>query len=231
MSDKGIPAKTIRAMLQEEMGDGTGEVETPDEPPTPKEPGEPKPPISEPPPTQPPPPPISSDMQALVSALVTGITQAQASSADAIKDALGNAASMAREPIPENKIDPGKSVYSHPDGDAKTPRTKLRCPMFLGIYDEHGAAKPAFEIYEDTCTEVERIELNKLRHGVYPGIERNDGVKATWRVVQQMDDNQQPTRLIIAVPQLWLSQEQFMLMPGQLNFLRQLNAQAVVAAA
>lgn len=230
MNSKGIPPKTIRSMLQEEMGEGNGEVDEPPNEPTPDpEPGEPKPPVSDPPPSQPPPQPISSDMQALVSALVTGITQAQASSADAIKDALGNAAAMARQPIPENDTIAGHSVYSHPNGEAFN--TKLRCPMYLGIYDEHGNAKPAFEIYENTCTEVERVELNKLRHGVYPGIERNDGVKATWRVVQQMDSNQQPTRLIIAVPQLWLSQEQFMLMPGQLNFLRQLNAQAVVAAA
>lgn len=205
-------------MLDEETGDGTGELEI-------VEPPEsiPVPPIIEPPaplPAPPPTPPTSPDVSQLIQALVTGI-----------QGGLSNAAAMARDPIPENKIDPGHSVYSHPDGDQTTPRTKLRCPMFLGIYDEHGIAKPAFEIYEDTCTEVERVELNKLVPGAYPGIERNDGVKALWRVVQSSDDNGEPTRLVIAVPQMWLSQEQFQQMPGQLNFLRQLNAAAAAKAA
>lgn len=211
-------------MLAEAMGNGDGEVEDVDDPnptppptsPTPSTPDSapPKPPISEPPPPSAP----SPDLNAIVAALVTGI-----------QGGLSNAAAMARDPIPENKIDPGFSVYSHPEGDLKHPRTKLRCPMFLGIYDEEGKSKPAFEIYEDTCTEEERVELNRLVPGAYPGIRRNDGQRGLWRVVQHLDDNGIATRLIIAVPQQWLAQDQFQQMPGQLDFLHQLNTAKTAA--
>jgi hypothetical protein len=217
MSNKGLPGHVRKAMLDEELGDGDGEVvmDTPRvEPPAPE--------VQPPAPV----PAMPMDVQPLMQAFLTAMTQANVSTAEAIKEALGNATTLARTPIPENPIDPGKSVYSHPDGDLVTPRTPLRCDMFLGLYDDEGVAKPAFEIFEDSCTEAERVELNKLQPGVYAGIERNDGVRGLWRVVQKQDDNGQPTRLIIAVPQQWLSQEQFMQMPGQLQFLRQLNEHA-----
>lgn len=222
---RGLTPEQRKAMLSEETGDGDGEIDVNEPDPSPT-------PIAEPPPPQPTPAPMPAgapDMQALIAALVTGITQANAGTADAIRDALGNAASMARDPIPENKVIPGHSVYSHPLGEAHN--TKLRCPMYLGVYDEEGKAKPAFEIYEGTCTEAERVELNKLVPGVYPGIERNDGTTATWRIVQHTDDNGIATRLIIAVPQMWLSQDQQAQMPGQPNFLRQLNTAKQTAAA
>jgi len=216
---KGLPPYARKAILAEEMGDGDGEVPIEATVVTP-------PKILEP--AVVPPPPVAPDMAALIQALVTGITQANAGTADAIREALGTAAAMARDPIPENATTPGHSVYAHPLGEAHN--TKLRCPMYLGIYDDEGQAKPAFEIYEDTCTEAERVELNKLVPGVYPGIERNDGVTALWRVVEKLDGNGLPTRLIIAVPQTWLSQAEFQQMPGQLKFLRQLNAKHDVAA-
>src|SRR4030095_8088346 len=219
---KGLSPEQRKAMLDEETGDGDGEVVLTDPPATP-----PVSPIAEPP--APPPPSSPSDMQSLIAALVTGIAQANQGTAIAIKEALGTAAVMARDPIPENKTIAGHSVYSHPDGEAAN--TKLRCPMFMGIYDEEGKCRAALEIFGDTCTEVERVALNKLVPGVYPGMDRNDGVKATWRVVQHADDNGVTTRLIIAVPQQWLSQEQFMQMPGQPNFLAQLNAAKQAAAA
>ena len=210
-------------MLDEEMGDGDGEVELAALQPAVH------PPAPEPVAPSPPAPAVTPDMTALIQALVTGITQANAGTADAIRDALGNAAAMARTPIPENAVDPGHSVYSHPDGDQAHPRTTLKCDTFLGIYDDDGVAKPAFEIFEDTCTEDERVLINELKPGVYR-IERNDGITALWRVVQKSDDNGQPTRLIVAVPQQWLSPEQFQQMPGQLNFLKQLvAAQSAVA--
>ena len=221
-NNKGLPPNVRKSMLDEALREGDGEV------------------IDTPMPVIDTPtgvvaavaaPTVTPDMASLIQALVTGITQANAGTAEAIRDALSNAATMAREPIPENKVDPGHSVYSHPDGDQVTPRTALRCPMFLGVYDEEGKSKPAFEIYEDTCTEAERVELNKLVPGAYPGIERNDGDRALWRVVLHSDDNGVPTRLVIAVPQGWLAQDQYQQMPGQLNFLRQLNAQQQQTAA
>ena len=204
-----------RAMLAEQTGDDDGDV------PVKEIDGdlyEPDPPQAPPPPLvppevqqqDPPPPQPPTDVNALIQALVTGI-----------QGGLSNAAAMARDPIPENKTIPGYSVYAHPLGEAHN--TKLRCPMFLGIYDEEGKCKPAFEIYEDTCTEKERVALNEVRPGLYPGIERNDGTTATWRVVQQSDDNGVPVRLVIAVPQTWLSQSEYQHMPGQPNYLRQLT--------
>jgi hypothetical protein len=222
----GLSREQRRAQLAEEMGEGDGEVNETSEPVvvTPS-------PIVEPVQTPAPAPPVSltPDLAALMQALVTGITQANVGTAQVIRDALSNAATMAREPLPEIKTIAGHSVYAHPLGEAHN--TKLRCPMFLGIYDEEGKCKPALEIFEDTCTEKERVELNKIEPGLYPGIERNDGTTATWRVVQQQDDNGQPTRLIIAVPQMWLSQAEYQQMPGQPNFLRQLNAARETAAA
>jgi hypothetical protein len=206
----GLSKHQRNAMLSEEIGDGTGEVEEVDEPPT--TPTPPLPPPTVPPEREqkdPPPPAPPPDVNALIQALVTGI-----------QGGLSNAAAMARDPIPENKTIAGHSVYAHPLGEAHN--TKLRCPMFLGIYDEEGKCKPAIEIFEDTSTEIERRALNLVEPGVRPGMERNDGTRATWRVVQHSDDNGQPTRLIIAVPQLWLSQGEYHHMPGMPNLLKQL---------
>jgi len=215
----GLSKSQRSAMLSEEIGDGDGEVVEVDEPSRPTTP--PSPPPIVPPELEhkePPPPAPPTDVNALIQALVQGI-----------QGGLSNAAAMARDPIPENKTIVGISVYSHPLGEAHN--TKLRCPMFLGVYDEEGKVKTALEIFEDTCTENERVELNKVQPGVYPGIERNDGTTAVWRVVQHTDDNGQVKRLVIAVPQMWLSQAEYQQMPGQPNFLRQLNAAMTKAAA
>ena len=162
---KGLSSHTVKSMLAEEMGDGDGEVNVHDTTAASATAGPRRPAhrIHHRPPT-PPPAAMSVDMQALVTALITGITQGNVEAAKAVRD-----------PIPENKTIAGHSVYSHPDGEAFN--TKLRCPMFLGVYDEQGKARAAFEIFEGTCTEADRVELNKLQPGVYPGIERNDGVQ------------------------------------------------------
>lgn len=177
-------------------------------------------------------PPVEpqTDMQALVAALVAGLTQANAGTAQAIKEALSDASVMAREPIPENKQATGISVYSHPEGDLKHPRTKLRCPMFLGVIDpETMKVVPAFEIFEDTSTEFERVSLNQLRTGSY-FIERNDDIVAKCRVFEQQDDLGQPIRLTIGVPQTWLAKDQFAQMPSMKSLLTQLLAPAEAAA-
>jgi hypothetical protein len=162
-------------------------------------------------------------MQSLIAALVSGITQGSAGTADAIKAALSDAAVLAREPIPENKVATGVSVYSHPLGDKVHPRTKLRCPMYLGVYDEKGQTIPAFEIHEDTSTERERVLLNSLRHGSVR-VERNDGMQALCQVSEQRDDLGQPIRVVVAVPQTWLAKDQQAQMPGLVTLLTQLSA-------
>ena len=166
---------------------------------------------------------VPADMSALIQMLASALNQNGAQTAEAIKSALSEAAVMAREPIPENKVSTGVSVYSAPLGDLKQPRTVLRCPMFLGVYNEEGKSTAAFEIHEDTSTEVERVFLNQLEPGVVT-ITRNDDMTATCRIVQHTDDLGQPIRLVIAVPQTWLAKDQQAQMPSLKNLLTQLTA-------
>jgi hypothetical protein len=173
-------------------------------------------------------PAVSTDTQALIAALVAALGQNNQATADAIA-AAGVAG---RNPIPETYLlggYPGKSVYSHPDGDDKHPRTVFRCPMYMGIRTEKGEIIPAFDIFADTCTEWERVTYNALVPGEY-WVERNDGVKALWRVVEQKDDLGVPIRLVVAVPQMWLKTDAQASMPSQKSFLRQLTEAAAVAA-
>lgn len=173
-------------------------------------------------------PAVSADTTALIQALVAALGQNNAAAADAIKAAT----STGRNPIPETYLNggyPGKSVYSHPDGDDKHPRTPLRCPMFMGVLTDKGETIPAFEIFQDVCTEWERVTYNALVPGEYL-IARNDEKTAKWRVVEQKDDLGVPIRLVVAVPAIWLSKEQQAAMPTQKNFLRQLTEAAAVAA-
>lgn len=170
--------------------------------------------------------PVAPDMAGLIQMLAAAIQQGNTGTADAIRDGLAANAAMARNPIAETYLNggyPAKSVYSHPDGDLAHPRTILRCPMFLGIYNEHGQVAPVFEMFEDVCTERERVLLNTLQAGVFP-VERNDGVTANWQVVEQRDAQGGLIRLVIAVPQVWLSKDQQAQMPGQFKFLQQLTA-------
>lgn len=197
--------KSIRvAMLADELSDGADPTDIPIV--TPVTPT-PAPPVAAAPPV------ASMDTAALIQLLASTLNQSGVTQAQAIKDALADATTMAREPIPENKVAPGVSVYSHPEGDLAHPRTPLRCPMFLGVYDEDGKATPAFEIFQDTSTEAERQLLNRLEPGEIR-VERNDGVSAICRVVEKRDDLGQPLRLVIAVPQTWLHKDQQQAMPA-----------------
>jgi hypothetical protein len=224
-------------MLSEELGDGDGDVTEPDpggyvdEPPTPDEAPPPHLPPLSPTVLDAPGPPASAaafDMQAFAALLAGAMGQSGQATAQAIREGLSDATAMARDPIPENKISPGHSVYSHADGDQKRPRTLLRCPMFLGIYDDKGEALGAFELENQTLTEWERDRLNALRPGVYAGIERNNGDLGLWRVVEKHNDNGEAQQLIVAVPPTWLSRDEFQYMPTLKNALRQMHEQVAV---
>ncbi len=175
-----------------------------------------------------PPVPASPDMSALVKLLADAMAQSGITQADAMREA----AQGARNPMPETYLNggyPGKSVYSHPDGDLKTPRTALRCPMFLGVYNAEGKTTPAFNIFPDVCKESERVMLNALTPGKYR-LTRNDDVEAICRVVEELDDFGAPIRVVIAVPQKWLSKEEQSAMPSQTRLLTQLTTEAAPAA-
>ncbi len=168
-------------------------------------------------------------MEASIAALIAALTANSAMQAGAITDALGHATKMAREQIPENKVSPGISVYSHPEGDLKRARTVLRCPMFLGVYNESGTVSPAFEYAPETLTEIERVGLNALVPGIRKDILRNDGQRALWRVAEQNDSNGNPMRMVIAVPEPWLGKDQFAQMPRLTDALHQLIAAQAAA--
>ena len=60
---------------------------------------------------------------------------------------------------------------------------------------------------------------NDLQPGSFD-VERNDGVSAKWQIVEQKDAHGEITRLVIAVPQMWLSKDQQAQMPPMLRVNR-----------
>lgn len=171
----------------------------------------------------------TSDMQALITALVTGLTQANQGTATAIRDALKDAAQHSRIPEGTDQSNPRISVYSHPLGDSVQPRTALKCPMFLAVYDENRNAVAAFEYHPDTLTEKERVAMNQVTPGEY-WIERNDDQRGICLVVVQKDALGQVIRQLFAVPQGWLAKDSFAQMPKLKSFLTQLLEPASAAA-
>ena len=224
-------AAAVRAaMLAQELSDDGEAVDLPLPPEDRRHPDEIPPPeapvIAEPAIEPPVPVPAPQMDTTTVGAIMQLLAASGKISAEAIRQALSDQAVLSRNPIAETYLSggyPGRSVYSHPDGDDQHPRTVLRCPMFLGIYESSGAATPAFEIVGASCSEPERVALNALTPGAYR-IERNDGKVAIWRVVQQMDDLGEPIRLVIAVPPGWLSKAEQAQMPSQRRFLEQLTS-------
>lgn len=222
----GVGADVRKAMLADEMNP---EADPRDIAPTPVPPSyeTPAAPASAAVPVAPAP-----DMAALVQILAAALNQNTTNQAQTLRDAMQDAGNAARTPIPETFKSGGYpeiSVYSHPDGDLAHPRTALRCPMFLGVYDEDGKVIPAFEYIEGTTTERERVGLNRLTNGTYR-VERNDGVEGLIRVHEKLDDLGAPIRLTVAVPFTWLQKEAFQQMPSLKRMLDQMLAAETVAA-
>lgn len=204
--------KIIRvAMLNDALADeGSAPIDLPPSP------------ASVPAPTQ----TLAPDTTTLIQMLASAIAQSGSMQADSLKDALRDQASMARTPIAETYLSggyPNRGVFNHPQGGEHN--TPLRCPMFLGVYNERGQVTAAFEEVGGNCREDERVLLNQLRPGQF-WLERNDGIKAICRVVEERDDLGQPIRVIVAVPQTWLSKSEQAQMPHLRNRLTQLTAPA-----
>jgi hypothetical protein len=222
---QGLGKDVTRAMIADELDEEGSEPR--DIAPTPVTPT-----YESPPPVHAAPPAAAApfDMQAFAQILAGALAHGQAATAETIKGALAQATTMARAPIPENQVAPGISVYSHPDGDAAHPRTELRCPMYLGVYDEAGTAKAAFEYHADTLMELERVGLNRVAPGTYR-VERNDNVIGVMQAVQHTDSLGQPTRMILAFPESWLATDQFHQLPSLKNVLSQVLEREPATAA
>jgi hypothetical protein len=98
--------------------------------------------------------------------LETIITKTAGNTADAMRTAL----------IPENKINPGISVYSHPDGDVKQPKARLTHETFFC----------GFRLSEDTMTPAEIDAINAL--DAPTGYEAKSG---RWRAFLKRDGTKQ----------------------------------------
>jgi len=166
------------------------------------------------------------DMQAfaatLAQAMAAAMAQSGQMSAQMTQDVVTAALQQARTKIPENETHPMMSAFN-PRGDRDYPRPGLRCPMFLGQYDEDGKVVPAFEIAEDRCTVDEQIALNQVRQGVYDFV-RNDNKRGRVVVQERRDENGEPRRLVIAFPHGWLGKDQHQFLPSQTRIAEQLTA-------
>jgi len=104
-----------------------------------------------------------------------------------IADIAANAAVKAK--MPENKVAPGVSVFSHPEGERDHPKDKLKCRMYLGSAPIEGV----------TCTPAEIASLNRVSPGVYR-VQKTDGSTAVVEVTGQVNANRQIERLWIMIP-------------------------------
>lgn len=115
------------------------------------------------------------------------VGKADAITPDQIADIAANAAAKAK--MPENKTHPGKSVFSHPEGEAVHPKERLKCRMYIGEAPiEWSTVKPA-----------EVASLNNMSPGFYR-VEKTDGSSAVVEVRGQVNANQQIERMWIVIP-------------------------------
>jgi hypothetical protein len=90
--------------------------------------------------------------------------------------------------MPENKQHPGVSVFSHPEGELKRPKAKLKCRMFLG-----GAP------IENSTIDPQEVEsLNKITPGFYR-VEATNGATSIVEVRGQMNSNREVERMYIVI--------------------------------
>lgn len=100
--------------------------------------------------------------------------------------AVAEGASKARKP--ENAVHPGKSVYSHPEGEQAKPKDKLKCRMYIG----------GGPIEWGTCTPQEVAALNKMTPGLYR-IRKSDESETVIEVRGQVNANKDIERMWIVI--------------------------------
>lgn len=101
-------------------------------------------------------------MQQQIAALLQAQTPAGGIGEDKLEAILLRVAQMSadaqeRAANPSNKVHPGKSVYSYPEGDVARPRPDLKCRMFWAGYP----------VDKDILTAAEIELLNQAEPGAY----------------------------------------------------------------
>lgn len=172
-----------------------------------------------------PPAPPAFDMAQFAQMLASALAQSGTEQAQVLREALTGAAAIAREPIPENKVHPDVSVYN-PLGERDNPNPGLRCPMFIGQYDDTGKVAAAWEYINTTRAEQEA--LNGIQPGAYT-VTRNDGIIGRLVVDERKDSTGETNRLVFAFPHGWLGRDQQMHLIGPLAIARQIAEQTRAA--
>ena len=172
----------------------------------------------------------------LAATVAQAVAQAMAQVLPAIMQPLAqgqaDAVRAARSPIAESyrgDFAYHEQSYFRPQGQPLTP---LKCPMFLGYWDDDlQKVIPGYPYLADEhggCTEEERQILNRLTAGVFKA-RRRDGIEGPVRVEVRTDVDGSPMRLVVCVPKQWLSKE-LKNMIGGVEFLRQLLPRAEAVA-
>lgn len=181
-------------------------------------------------------PALSPDVLALMQTLANALTSNQTTQAEAFQSMMAQMAAtmaeqtrLAREPIPENKVAPGVSAFN-PKGDRDFPRPDLKCPVFLGQYDDDGKIEAAYPVLEDTSTVEELTLCNQLEQGDAL-IERNDGEIGKVVIQARRDGSGKLNRLVIAFPYGWMSKEKQAGIPPFKKILRAIVEQQPQTAA
>ena len=97
--------------------------------------------------------------------------------------------------IPENKVHPGVSVFSHPEGDLKQPKPALGYELLWNGYPVHQF--PETETWDEwaACG-----QLAPLVPGEYTVL-RNDLSKMAVAVTGEKDADGKPTKILVTHPQ------------------------------
>lgn len=154
----------------------------------------------------------------IAAAVAVAMQQQGAQSADVIAQALRDN----RKPIPENTDAEyhGRSHY-HPEGK-DTPRPELARETWRGSWNHEERKANPREKFDPSQLRDDEIEtINALTPGDYE-IERLDGVKTMFHVVDQDDAQGKPFRRILAFPAQMYQKEHKNAVPDLKSIRRQL---------
>ena len=108
------------------------------------------------------------------------------------ENSQSTAQAMQKAMKPENPFHPGKSVFSHPDGDEKVPKPPLPYELYWQGYPVHKF--PETETWQEWL-----LQSNMPGPGEYPVI-RNDGSVMKVKVEAETNANGKMTKVIVTHP-------------------------------